>query len=140
MTGMSGHDFLISRSRGKAVHAGHVDVGEDYDQLRPDAVGELRERLLSRISEVQHVEAPPVPSPVGLVVKNGWNSLSRYLGGMPVALSRTRISRSSRRQSCRSGVRALLLVRLPASANHRGGLMADQLRLSLMVRNVPEGA
>jgi hypothetical protein len=67
---------------------------------------------------VQHVEAMSVPSLVGLVVKNGWNSLLRYSGGCP--WSRTRISCSSRRESCRSGVRALLLVRLPASASHRG--------------------
>src|SRR6516164_4911947 len=43
----------------------------------------------------QLIERPkPVPSPVGFVVKNGWNSLSRYSGAMPVPLSRTRISTS----------------------------------------------
>jgi len=124
MTGMAKISDLTQQ--GKAVHAGHVNVGEDYDQLRPDAVGELRERRLSQISEVQHVGAMPVPSLVGLVVKNGWNSLLRYSGGMPVPLPRTRISRSSCCESCRSGVRALLLVRLPVSASHRGGLTADQ--------------
>src|SRR5262249_55635848 len=41
----------------------------------------------------QLIERPrPVPSPVGLVVKNGWNSWSRISGGMPVPLSRTRTS------------------------------------------------
>ncbi len=38
-----------------------------------------------------------MPSPVGLVVKNGWNSLSRISGGMPMPLSRTRISTASPR-------------------------------------------
>ena len=36
-----------------------------------------------------------MPSPVGLVVKNGWNSLSLISGGMPVPLSRTVTSISS---------------------------------------------
>src|SRR5262249_51243248 len=41
----------------------------------------------------QLIERPrPVPSPVGLVVKNGWKSLSRNSGGIPVPLSLTRIS------------------------------------------------
>src|SRR5215813_3131662 len=46
----------------------------------------------------QLIESPrPVPSPVGLVVKNGWNSLSLIAAGMPVPLSRTRISTASPR-------------------------------------------
>ena len=36
-----------------------------------------------------------MPSPVGLVVKNGWNSLSLMSAGMPAPLSRTRISTCS---------------------------------------------
>ena len=38
-----------------------------------------------------------MPSPVGLVVKNGWNSLSLISAGMPMPLSRTRISTASPR-------------------------------------------
>src|SRR6516162_8924352 len=46
----------------------------------------------------QLIDSPsPVPSPVGLVVKNGWNSLSRSSGAMPVPLSRIRISTASPR-------------------------------------------
>src|SRR5215472_5919364 len=46
----------------------------------------------------QLIERPkPVPSPVGLVVKNGWKSLSRVSGGIPVPLSRTRTSTASPR-------------------------------------------
>jgi len=46
----------------------------------------------------QLIERPsPVPSPVGFVVKNGWNSLSRISGGMPTPLSRSRISTASPR-------------------------------------------
>src|SRR5207237_5972061 len=38
----------------------------------------------------QLIDRPsPVPSPVGLVVKKGWNSFSRASGPMPVPLSRT---------------------------------------------------
>ena len=36
-----------------------------------------------------------MPSPVGLVVKNGWNGLSLMSTGMPVPLFRTRISTAS---------------------------------------------
>jgi hypothetical protein len=37
--------------------------------------------------DVKLIERPrPVPSPVGLVVKNGWNSLSRMSAGMPAPL------------------------------------------------------
>ena len=36
-----------------------------------------------------------MPSPVGLVVKNGWNSLSLMSAEMPMPLSRTRISTAS---------------------------------------------
>jgi hypothetical protein len=44
----------------------------------------------------QLIDKPsPVPSPVGLVVKNGWNSLSRNSGAIPMPLSRTRISTAS---------------------------------------------
>jgi len=44
------------------------------------------------------IERPrPVPSPVGLVVKNGWNSFSRCSGAMPVPLSRTLTSTALRR-------------------------------------------
>src|SRR6516165_9489946 len=38
-----------------------------------------------------------VPSPVGVVVKNGWNSFSRCSGAMPVPLSRTLTSTALRR-------------------------------------------
>jgi len=37
-------------------------------------------------------EAKSGPSPVGLVVKNGWKQLVPDLGGIPTPLSRTRIS------------------------------------------------
>jgi hypothetical protein len=37
-------------------------------------------------------QAAPAPSPVGLVVKNGWNSFSLNSDPMSVPLSRTRIS------------------------------------------------
>src|SRR5690348_9434470 len=38
----------------------------------------------------QLIDRPsPVPLPVGLVVKNGWNNLSLTSGAMPVPLSRT---------------------------------------------------
>jgi hypothetical protein len=44
----------------------------------------------------QLIERPrPVPSPVGLVVKKGWNSLSRNSGAIPMPLSRMRISAAS---------------------------------------------
>ena len=36
-----------------------------------------------------------MPSPVGFVVKKGWNSLSLISGGMPVPLSRTVIATAS---------------------------------------------
>src|SRR4030095_4566454 len=39
----------------------------------------------------------PVPSPVGLVVKKGWNSRCRCCGGMPTPVSRMGILPASRR-------------------------------------------
>ena len=57
MTGKSGRRVLISCSSASPVHAGHVDVAEDHDQRRLDAVGELIERLLAGDGEVQHVGA-----------------------------------------------------------------------------------
>ena len=45
-----------------------------------------------------HIDRPsPVPSPGGLVVKNGLNILSLASSGMPVPLSRMRISTSAPR-------------------------------------------
>src|SRR5215471_911844 len=48
-------DFTQER---EPVHAGHVDVGQDDDQLRPDPVGEFAERLLGRDGEMQDIGAP----------------------------------------------------------------------------------
>jgi len=59
------------------------------------------------------IERPrPVPSPVGLVVKNGWNSFSRCSGAMPVPLSRTLTSTALRRArvaTLSTGAEALVL-------------------------------
>src|SRR5215831_10029710 len=64
------------------------------------------------------IERPrPVPSPVGLVVKNGWNSLSRCSGAMPAPLSRTRIST------------ALPRARVVTFSTGRNESPASQLRL-----------
>src|SRR6516165_9059588 len=40
----------------EAVHAGYL-MSEDHDELRPNAVCELRERLLGRRGKVQHIAA-----------------------------------------------------------------------------------
>jgi len=45
--------------------------------------------MLLRDDVVGDRQAKPVPSPVGLVVKNGWNSLSLMSVEMPMPLSRT---------------------------------------------------
>lgn len=48
--------------------------------------------------DVWVIERPsPVPSPVGLVVKKGLNIFSRTSGGIPLPLSRIRISTVSPR-------------------------------------------
>ena len=55
-----------------------------------------------------------MPSPVGLVVKNGWNSLSLISGGMPVPLSRTltsTASSASRVATARTGWNRAVAVR-----------------------------
>src|SRR5208337_1961099 len=63
----------------QAVHARHVDVREDDDQLRLDLAGEPFERRLARGNEVQHIGALPrlaaemlaeEVGDVGLVVDN----------------------------------------------------------------------
>ena len=57
MTGSSGRWRLDLAQQGQPVHAGHVDVGQDDDQLRLDPLGELVQRLLARAGEVQHIGA-----------------------------------------------------------------------------------
>src|SRR5262249_3947973 len=157
--------------QGKPIHARHVYVGQDHDQLRPDALRQHFQRRFAGMGEVQHIEAlahfvaealaeqlghvqlvvddhdtdahyapldqaacrrrgrrtvnsvndpgalsasilplccwvtmswlidtpSPVPSPVGLVVKKGWNSRCRSCAGMPTPLSRMAISTASGR-------------------------------------------
>ena len=51
--------------------------------------------MLLRDDIVGDRQAKAVPSPVGLVVKNGWNSLSLMSARMPVPLPRTRMSTAS---------------------------------------------
>jgi len=48
--------FLDLAQQAEAVHAGHVDVGQDDNRPRPDAVGQHLQRLLGRGHEVQRVE------------------------------------------------------------------------------------
>src|SRR6516225_5328523 len=68
----------------------------ELGELAERAVDLDRSAMLLRYNEL--IDRPsPVPSPVGLVVKNGWNNLSRNSGGIPVPLSRTRISTASPR-------------------------------------------
>ena len=43
------------------VHAGHVDVGQDDDQLGPDAVAELVQRLLGRMRRNASHSGPAAP-------------------------------------------------------------------------------
>ena len=57
MTGSSGRWCLDLAQQGQPVHAGHVDVGQDDDQLRLDPLGELVQRLLARAGEMQHIGA-----------------------------------------------------------------------------------
>ena len=57
MTGSSGRCGLDLAQQGQPVHAGHVDVGQDHDQLRLDPAGELVQRLLARAGEMQHIGA-----------------------------------------------------------------------------------
>jgi hypothetical protein len=66
----------------------HRELGEDAGL----AVDRDRAAMLLGDDVVADRQTSPVPSPVGLVVKNGWNSRSRCSGAMPVPLSRTRIS------------------------------------------------
>src|SRR5262249_10736010 len=61
------------------IHAGHVDVGQDDDQLRPDAVAQHGQRRLAGAGEMQHIEALSYLPPellseqlrdIGLVIDN----------------------------------------------------------------------
>lgn len=56
MTGQIGAPLLDLPQQRKSVHAGHVDVRENDDQLRLDA-GELVQRILTGTREMQHVLA-----------------------------------------------------------------------------------
>src|SRR5215813_12775326 len=61
----------------------------------PSRLSTLIVPLCCWVTMSQAIDRPrPVPSPVGLVVKNGWKSLSRNSGGIPVPLSCTRTSTS----------------------------------------------
>src|SRR5258708_4037300 len=49
--------LLDLAQQSEPVHSGHVDVGQDDDQLRPNALAQHAERSLARAREMQHVEA-----------------------------------------------------------------------------------
>jgi len=69
-------DFVQER---QPVHAGHVDVGQDDDEFRPNAIAQPGECVLARAGKMQHVEPLPHLSPklltkqfgdIGFVIDN----------------------------------------------------------------------
>src|SRR5262245_10908734 len=47
--------FLDLVQQRQTVHAGHIDVGENHDQLRLDAVVQLRQGIFAGRGEVHHI-------------------------------------------------------------------------------------
>jgi hypothetical protein len=106
---------LTQRRRTVRISSPARQADRELRELVHRAINLDRAPVLLGDDVVADREAETGPLTVGLVVTNGWNSLSRISGAIPVPLSRTRISTmpSIRRvATLRVGKKSLSAVRL----------------------------